>query len=159
MIEFNGHLSGLAEKYFHKKARKFGRNILLTSMLLIFPAIIGIAIKTKSWDLIFAYCFLFVIIPLMTLIPKGKKEKNAIIPKKIFTEDGYIVCVADKYTEARLISEAKALRDFGEFYEIVFPFGKISDKFICQKNLIAKGTIREFEALFAGKIQDKRRKT
>ena len=50
-----------------------------------------------------------------------------------------------------MISDAKQLRDFGEFYEIVFPFGKVSDKFICQKNLLTQGTLEEFEKLFEGK--------
>ena len=153
MIEFKGYLNGSAEKYFHKKTRQVGRNILLAGMLILLPAIMSIGIRTKSWGLILAYCSLFLIIPLLLLLPKSKKEKIAITPKRIFTEDGYIVCIADRYTESKLISEAKLLRDFGEFYEIVFPFGKVSDKFICQKELISKGTTEDFEMLFEGKIE------
>ena len=52
-----------------------------------------------------------------------------------------------------VIGDAKQVRDFGEFYEIVFLFGKISDKFICQKNLLTKGTLEQFESLFNGKLQ------
>lgn len=152
MIEFSGYLNGAAEKYFHKKTRILGRNILLVGVLILLPAIMSIGIRMKTWGLIIAYFSLFIIIPLLALIPKSKKERIAITPKKVFTEDGYIVCVADRYTESRLLNEAKQLRDFGEFYEIVFPFGKISDKFICQKDLCTKGTIEAFEALFEGKI-------
>lgn len=156
MIEFNGYLNGAAEEYFHKKTRILGRNILLMGVLILLPAIISFGIKINSWSLILGYCSLFLVIPILTMIPKGNKEKISITPKKIFTEDGYIICIADKYTESRLISDAKVLRDFGEFYEIVFPFGKVSDKFICQKNLIVKGTAEEFEALFVGKVIKKR---
>ena len=42
------------------------------------------------------------------------------------------------------------------WYEIVFPFGKISSNFICQKNLIFKGSLEEFEDLFNGKIVKRR---
>ena len=54
--------------------------------------------------------------------------------------------------EYRNIEDVKCVRDFGEFYELVFPFGKISEKFICQKDLLSKGTLAEFEALFGDKI-------
>lgn len=152
MIEFKGYLNGSAEKYFYKKTRIVGQNILLTGALILLPAIVSVGIKTKNWVLLLGYCSLFLIIPLLLLIPKSKKERIAITPKKIFIEDGYIICIADRYTESRLVSEAKILRDFGEYYEIVFPFGKVSDKFICQKDLLTKGTIEDFERLFKGKV-------
>ena len=75
-----------------------------------------------------------------------------MIPKKIVTDNDYIISIADKYSDSRNINDVKLVRDFGEFYEIIFPFGKISEKFICQKNLLVKGTIEEFEALFGDKI-------
>ena len=152
MIEFSGYLNGAAEKHFHKKAKILGQKILLSSVLILLPAIISISIRMKTCGVVIAYCSLFIIIPLLVLIPKRKKERVAITPKKVFTEGEYIICVADKYTESRLLNGAKLLRDFGEFYEIVFPFGKISDKFICQKDLCTQGTLEEFEALFEGKI-------
>ena len=34
-----------------------------------------------------------------------------------------------------------------------FIFGKISDKFICQKDLLTKGSLEEFERIFEGKIK------
>lgn len=51
-----------------------------------------------------------------------------------------------------MIKDVKNVYDHGEFYDLVFPFGKISGKFICQKNLLTEGTLAEFEALFDGKI-------
>ena len=67
-------------------------------------------------------------------------------------EEDYVLCVSDKYTETRSINDVKKVIDHGEYYELCFSFGKLSDKFICQKNLITKGTIQEFETLFSGKI-------
>ena len=152
MIEFNGYLTGAAEAYFHKRTKAFGRKIIIASLLILFPGILVTGIKMHAKALIWGYCTLFVAIPLLTLIPKSKKERISITPKRIFTEDDCIICVADRYTESSFIADAKTLRDFGEYYEIVFPFGKVSDKFVCQKNLLTKGTLEEFEALFAGKL-------
>ena len=151
-MEFTGYLTGDAEKYFHKRMRVLGQNILLASMLLLSPAIVIFSIRFRSEVMILIYLASLVTTFLLTLIPKSKKEKREITPRKITVEEDYIVCVANRYTETRLISEVKQVRDFGEFYELCFPFGRISDKFICQKSLLTKGSIQEFEALFEGKI-------
>ena len=74
-------------------------------------------------------------------------------PKRIFVDEEYIVCVAEKYEEYRLISDADKLIDYGDFYYISFPFGKKSNNFVCQKNLLVKGTPEEFEELFADKVE------
>lgn len=155
MIEFNGYISEKAEKHFRKKGIILGQNIMLFGVAIILPIIILLTMETKNWLILFLYCSLFIIIPILVRIPKGKKEQLSITPKRIFIDGDYIICVADKYTESRLISDAKQVNDFGDFYEILFPFGKISEKFICQKNLLTKGTLGQFEALFEGKIHIK----
>jgi len=152
MIEFRGYISGAAEKRFHNKARNFGQYIMIASVSLFLPSVIHFVLKTRNWLLLGLYCTLFLIIPLLAHIPQSRKERASIIPKRIYTEEDTIVCVADKYVEYRLLSDVKQVRDFGEFYEIIFPFGKISEKFICQKDLLTIGTIEDFEKLFDGKI-------
>jgi len=152
MIEFNGYLSGEAEHRFFQKTRNLGQGLLLASLLLFLPPIISIGIKSKNWLLIAMYCAMFVVIPLLAHIPKTQKEKNKISPKRIYTDGEAITCIAEGYTECRLVKDAKKVLDRGEYYEIVFPFGKVSDKFICQKSLLVRGTLKEFEALFEGKI-------
>lgn len=148
MIEFSGRLSGTAEKRFLKRSADYGQLFLLAGELLVFPVIILLAIHSQNWMLIWAYLIFSVLILLMVRIPKRKKECDAIIPRRIYTEDNKIVCVAERYVEYRNIADVKYVRDWGDFYELVFPFGKISEKFVCQKNLLVKGTLKEFEALF-----------
>lgn len=148
MIEFEGYISGLAEQFFWKKARKLSQNILFVSILVFLPIFILVAVKSHNWLLLGGYCTLFLWVPLLACIPKSKKEKLALLPKRVYTEDEYIISIAGDREEYRLISDAKQVRDHGEFYEIIFPFGKVSDKFICQKDLLTKGTLEEFEALF-----------
>ena len=77
---------------------------------------------------------------------------NSLMPHRIVIENDIITCIAEKYVESKSLADVKKVQDFGDFYEFVFPFGKISEKFICQKNLISKGTLEDFENLFAGKI-------
>lgn len=124
----------------------------MASVAIFLPSIIYFSLQTKNWLLLALYCILFLVIPLSARIPQSKKQRASIIPKRIYTEEDAIVCVADKYIEYRLLSDVKQVRDFGGFYEIIFPFGKISDKFICQKDLLTIGTIEDFEKLFDGKI-------
>ena len=124
-------------------------------MLLVSPLILTIAARVESWALILVYIGIyFAVTPLVSLL-RGEKERIAMTPKKIFVQDGYIVCATDKQTEAKEVNAVKAVLDFGEFYDIVFPFGNASEKFVCQKSLLSKGTLEDFEALFEGKIERK----
>ena len=152
MIEFNGYLTGNAENYFHKRSRILGQKIVLYGLLLFAPGIVSFAFWLKDLSFIAVFLSMLVCVMLFTFIPKEKKEKHRLTPKKIIVEEDYVLCVSDKYTETRSINDVKKVIDHGEYYELCFSFGKLSDKFICQKNLITKGTIQEFETLFSGKI-------
>jgi len=153
MIEFNGYITGDAERFFWNNSRKWVRNLLFTTFLILLPVILFIAVKEKYWELLIAYTVICLTTPLLLLIPKSKNEKADFTPKRIFTDEEYIVCQGNKYEEFHLIDDASKLVDYGKFYYIIFPFGKKSDKFICQKNLLTKGTLQEFESLFEGKIE------
>ena len=157
MVEFNGYLTGAAEKHFRKKSRILGRNILLFAAILVLPMIWQIAKWVRSWEVLLWYALALVCSYLLCLIPQRKKVQLSMTPKRIFADEDYIVCVADSYSESKLIGDVKTVRDFGEFYDITFPFGNASEKFVCQKSLLSKGTLEAFEALFEGKIirQDK----
>lgn len=155
MIEFNGYLSGKALEKFQENARKLGQNLFIVSLLLLLPVIIYIAKIFREWMIIGIYCLLIIIFPVLLRLPNRKKADLGITPKRIYTDGEHIVCIADKYTESRLVDEVSKVLDYGEFYILVFPFGRVSEKFVCQKNLLTKGSIEEFEALFEGKIVHK----
>ncbi len=153
MIEFKGMISGNAEKYFFKRTRNLAIKILLVSEILVLFPFALYMIRTVNWVGLAAIGIAFCCVPLLACIPKSKKEKKMLLPKRIYTDNESIICVGEKYVESKLIGDESLVRDFGEFYEIVYPFGKVSDKFICQKNLLSEGTIEEFESLFDGKIE------
>lgn len=152
MIEFNGHISGAAEKAFWKK----GRKIVLIGYLFAIPAAFSVILffgnLFRSKSLIYAFAIYFSLVPVLFFIPKRKKERLAMIPKRIYINGEHIVCVADRYTDSKFISDVKKVIDHGEFYELCFPFGKVSEKFICQKSLLTKGSLREFEEIFKKKL-------
>lgn len=152
MIEFNGYISGNAERHFWKISRKYVQKLMVFAFVLLLPPFVVVATKTQKFVILGAYFLFFIWCIAVTFIPKSKKEQKSLIPKRIFTESDYIISIADKYEEARNINDVRYVRDFGEFYEIVFPFGKVSEKFICQKDLLSKGSIEEFEDLFGDKI-------
>ena len=162
MIEFKGYISGEAEKYYWKRARSFGIVILYIALTCVLPIILlsyyGIKkqLGIDVLELPIFYSILYVIVPLLTLIPKSNSEKKKLTPCKVFTDEEYLVLVLGDGTEIhKIISDAKELRDFGDFYEVVFSNFVVNNSFVCQKNLISKGTFSEFEAIFDQKIHKK----
>lgn len=150
-IEFSGYISGVSEKRYWKKSVQLGQNVLLVGALCLLPVVIAIKIS------IMYPIYLSIILASFALvrIPKSKKEKQALLPNRIYIEDDAIVCRTNSGEEQRWIDDVKLVREFDEFYELVFPFGKASIRYICQKNLLTQGSLDEFEALFEGKIINK----
>lgn len=61
----------------------------------------------------------------------------------------------DNYHKVKRLSKVRKVIDRGDFYCICFTFTGavgIRNDWVCQKNLITKGTIEEFEKLFEGKF-------
>lgn len=155
MIVFDGLLDGKAQQFYHKKGMVFGYAICFVAAIVLMPLIIKIASFMQNWHLIWIYFIFMMSWPLIMDISKTKRDKISFTPRKIYIKDDQIVCIADKYTETKYIEDVKCVYDHGEFYELTFPFGKISDKYICQKKLLIEGSIEEFEELFGGKIVKK----
>lgn len=153
MIEFSGYITGVAQKRFLQRARALTERILISGVLTILPISLLIGVKTGDYLLMRLNFIMIGVVFLLVRIPKSKKEVKAITPKRIYTDGETIVCVADRYTEVKKVSDVKYVKDHGAFYELVFSFGKISEKFICQKDLLIKGTLEEFEGLFANKLR------
>ena len=155
MVVFDGYLTGAAKYYYRRRVEAFGRKLLLFAMLVVLPVIVMFAVWIKSWGVLLGYIIIYFAVPPIITLCRREKEWLALTPKKIIAEDDYLICSTDKCTEAKAIADVKLVRAFDEFYEIVFPFGNFSEKFICQKDLLVKGTLEEFEALFEGKIEKK----
>ena len=152
MIEFTGYLSGEAVKGFWRRSRKIGMSIVITTFVVFIPIIFSLAAAFASWGVLVGYGILCFVTFTFLLWPKSEKFMRQGMPKRIYTDIEYIVAETDTGEEFKLLSDVKQVFDHGEYYELVFPFGKVSDKFICQKSLLTQGTLEEFEALFSVEI-------
>lgn len=152
MIEFNGYITGTAEKYFKKKSIKLNLLIILFSSAVCLPCLLLINRLIYIEGLVpavFVYSYSAMIIFLFGCF--SKKFIKYTKPKRIIIESDNVICEIHKDKYKRRVNNVKCIYDFGDFYDMRF-FNCIDYKYICQKNLISEGSVEEFEALFEGKI-------
>ena len=155
MIVFEGRIKDEAFDRFLEKTRTYEQNLLLFAFTLAFLLMLPVALSIQAPMIVFGgYPIIVGVILIGVRVPKSEKEKNTITPKKIYIEDDVVVCVTNKQTERRLVKDVKEVLDCKTYYELVFKVGKLSANYICQKDLLVRGTIKEFETLFEGKITD-----
>ena len=152
MIEFNGYITGSAERYYKKKFIKLWLFIILIATILFIPITIFVenTFPIKGLGLfinLIGPCLFCVAIVLCT----SKKFIKGIIPKKVYIYNSEIHVEIENETESRMIDEVSEVYDFGAFYEICFKKSK-DFKYLCQKDKLSKGTLEEFESLFDGKL-------
>lgn len=159
MIEFKGKLSGAAEQQYMSKNARSEQITLLAILVLSIPTTLWIGLGVFAtplfelrWLLI-VYSILLMLIYLMPKLPGNAKGKREYMPNRIYAEEDYIVLVSDKHTDSKRIEHVKVVYDCGDYYDIRFPFGHYTSvPLICQKDLLTKGSLEEFEALFEDKI-------
>lgn len=155
MVEFNGNISNECVKYLLKEYYKGASIILFIALLIILPTPLYFAITTGdmvSWiiTLIGAICFpsFILFLPLELKLNKSLTTTYVLVEEDLITykrkEELY------KSTDA-----VKKVIDCGEWYHIIFKFFDRDPWVICQKNLLSKGSIEEFEKLFEGLVVKK----
>ncbi len=155
MIEFNGLLTGAAEKYFVNRGIIRMQIAFLCSALLVYPVMIKYAIHIQLW--IIPQICLASVVPMIFLPYLCKIDKKKTLPKRMRIYDDVMVSTSERASDCQNLNDVKEVRDYGEFYSILFPQGK-SVMFVCQKDLLTQGTLEEFEALFEGKIVRKNKR-
>lgn len=55
--------------------------------------------------------------------------------------------------DRKKIEQIKEVKEYSEYYFIIFKGLNIPPHFICQKDLLTQGSLEEFENLFAEKIK------
>ena len=154
MIEFTGYLTGSAKKCYIRRTVKYIRNTFLVGAAAVFPPIILFAIRARLWAVPIG-CLAVVLVICVVPYVQIKIDKDKYLPKRICIRDDILLYVSDKLTESQSVTDVRRVVDYGEYYVLLFPPGKFSNKFICQKDLLTKGTLQEFEALFEDKIERK----
>lgn len=145
MIEFSGEVSKKLKKKI-KKEHYIGK--IRFGLILIIMCIV-LTVFTVDYDVKFAIGFILpFIIGVLSFIPPSEKTLNNYTPTKIVI-DSYsveIFGVEDYLHPQRGTGEIKSIIDYGDYYEMNF---KNLSSFVCQKDLITKGTIEEFEEMFS----------
>ncbi len=164
MIRFEGEFSSASKHFLSHQAVITG--IIVTSvtflLCLFFPIMLA-NILSMMW-ILYVYIGMFVAILTLIIISDYSvkmMESQYKCEKLKFVEiadDGYIEVVRefDGYEFAKHIDDVKEVGDYGEFYYIVFSRPNAEPSVLCQKDLIVKGSIEEFEKFFDGKIIKKR---
>lgn len=156
MIEFNGYLTDKAKDFYLTDCVKTKRTVLLVLFLAVLPAMVFNSLLLFKNPIIL---ILYLIIAAVFIILPGIKSNSAknlkTLPNKVYCSGAEVTSVSDNVTVTKSVNEAKTVIDYGDFYIIKFAGFKTDEKFICQKSLLAGGSLEEFEKLFADKIKRK----
>lgn len=158
MIEFNGEQSNECKLLIaREKSKKIGLLFtIINSVADIFILVFGILNNKLFVSLLTAIIFLLLAV-LTFITPKKQVSKVKIDTKIVITSDTIQMdystnFYANKKTLTRKISNIKKIIDFGICYCIIFKHGDITNSWICEKSLITKGSISNFEELFCKQI-------
>lgn len=116
-----------------------------------------------------AYYLLIIFVPLLTLFAvliflMYRPDKQARLFYSSYLTEPFTITISNGvitnsyFEKSRLVSGGKSVNsvkrvlDVGEWYYIIFKFGDISTSWVCQKDLLTKGTIEDFENLFENKL-------
>ena len=152
MVEFFGEYSDDCKLDGAKKEKRSG--LILWSISTLVFAIPTITVGIIYNRLILAFVVLamigFPIIIFLVFPPKNiLKYNNA---NRITLDNMAATRTGSVFTTTKPLKKVKKVIDCGKWYYIIFKFGDITNAWVCQKDLIVKGTIEDFERLFEGKI-------
>ena len=154
MIEFSGQISGQTLKFILNQHRNRG---LISASIVAVLATIVIIVVAIMYDTVF---FIGLALPIIFLVisifaKPGKSTYRLILPQKINIEGETLVSEFESGSYSRTLDQVKTVVDFGEGYYIKFYSAYRCPDFVCQKSLLVKGTIEEFETLFEDKLVSK----
>ena len=156
MIEFVGHLTGYAFKYYKKTMIKTSQIVFLIGFGIAMPIMFFVFNLIGSVDLesiLFAasVCLLSAIFLPYPILKFAKGD----VTRRIYINDGLVSAVScEGRTRSAQICAIKKVKDFGDYYAMTLPgiCAIVSVYFICEKDLLTNGTIEQFEDLFDGKL-------
>lgn len=150
MLEFSGKISNSCLKYILNRAKIFSFIASFIAAVVLIIPFIYLSIFDSTLYLIMV--FILLLFPFLSFFAYGKHTHKLLVPKKIIIDSNTLETIGEKFHFVRNINDVKIVKDFGDWYHILFYFGSRCENFICQKNLLSQGTISEFEKLFKGKI-------
>ena len=152
MIEFKGSLTGEAKKYLQRKVAKNLSWLFFFGITLVLAFFLSISGKDLEHINLISFCIWpYSVVPILRCL--SASEKEIVMPNKITIFDGIITATTNEGDKVRKIEDVKLVREFDDFYALSLRKTPVISYFICQKDLLTKGTEEEFRALFKGKIE------
>lgn len=159
-VEFNGMITGKAKKFYYKKEALswvclivciwIGGSIIVP---IAFSLMLGRFIDIDLLAYLLCIVICLIIFCALALIAVFFKKYNL---KKISLDCRNLYIFKGKRKFTVPVSGIKKIEDYGEFYQIKLYLasyvGFAFNIFICQKDLLTKGTLEEFEKMFKNKI-------
>ena len=155
IIDFNGELTGEAKKFLLRRQVK---TQLLISLIVFFIWGPVITLVALSWDSgLLCFHLMFVVMFVFSALPPSKSAQKTFMPIRVFVDldDELIVYKSKKSEVIRTFDTLKKIIDYGDWYYIEFYFPSKNQYFVCQKDLLAHGTLENFEKLFFKKLEYK----
>lgn len=93
---------------------------------------------------------------ILTFVPisKSREKQSSMLNLKtrIVVDKEFITNGTDINEVKKPLSKVKKVIDAGICYYVIFKHGDLTNCWVCQKNLLIKGTLNEFETIFAEKL-------
>ena len=151
MIEFKGQPTDNCARYILRRNSKIGWVCGGISAIIFSVPTLLVAFSLHWICAIFIP--LYILVAYLAGLPPRKKDYDLLLPSLVSfnIEEQTIVIQSERLYRECFFSEVERVVDIGDGY--FFYFNPKFAHCICQKNLLSEGTLEEFEALFADKIE------
>lgn len=165
MVVFSGEINQtIQNEIIKKRSRQLCIMLFAVTVICIFSTLI-IWLCTKDFDgeiiKILILSGLSILITLIIFISSNHYKCLFKWNYNIIIEEGLITVISihqDNLKSVKPISKIKKVIDYGNYYLLNFNKWDKSNSIVCQKDLISKGSIPEFEQIFKCKIICKHKK-
>ena len=165
MVVFSGEINQIIQNGIIKKRDRQLCIILVAFNIICLFSTLIIWLCTKDFDSevlkILVLSGLSILITLIIFISSNHYKCLFKWNYYIMIEEGTITVInihQNNFKNVKPISKIKKVIDYGDYYILNSNKWDISNGIVCQKDLIIKGSISEFEQMFNGKIVCKYKK-
>lgn len=155
MIEFYGKPSvACVESRTIRIAKCNGKFFLIVTVILVVICL-PITIATGVWYSSASAALIFAFLTIYEYTTPRRKILYIGFTTRLIVDDKTISTTAiggKKPMKTVPLTKVKTVLDMGQWYDIIFKHGDITNSWTCEKSNLVKGTLEDFERLFEGKI-------
>ena len=152
MIEFKGEWSGECRKFVLRSDRN--SQLIVCGIISVICTAIIICLAIFIHPMILLFLLALVAFMIIASLPPSEKTMRKFFPNRIFidTNEETIVIQGEAFERFHMISAVSEVFDYGEWYDIKFVYSDRDQYFVCQKSLLSRGSLEEFEKIFEEKL-------